>query len=49
MKGNLETGEAYYILSKIQKKVISMQLAKYEYHVLTDDFDQLMQEEFYQA
>ena len=49
MKGNLETGEAYYILSKIQKKVMSMQLAKYEYHVLTDDFDQLMAEEFYQA
>lgn len=30
MKGNLDTGESYYILSKIQKKVMSMQLAKFE-------------------
>jgi hypothetical protein len=49
MKGNLDTGEAYYILSKIQKKIMSMQLAKFEYFVLTDDFDKLMREEFYQA
>ena len=26
-----------------------MQLAKFEYFVLTDDFDKLMREEFYQA
>ena len=26
-----------------------MQLAKFEYFVLTDDFDQLMRDEFYQA
>lgn len=49
MKGNLETSEAFYILSKIQKKVMSMQLAKFEYFVLTDDFDRLMKEEFFQA
>ena len=42
MKGNLETGESYYILNKIQKKVMSMQLAKYEYFVLQDSFDNLM-------
>ena len=47
MKGNLDTSEAYYILSKIQKKIMSMQLAKFEYFVLTDDFDKLMREEFY--
>lgn len=49
MKGNLDTSEAYYILSKIQRKIMSMQLAKFEYFVLTDDFDKLMREEFYQA
>jgi hypothetical protein len=47
MKGNLDTSEAYYILCKIQKKIMSMQLAKFEYFVLTDDFDKLMREEFY--
>lgn len=49
MKGNLDASESYYILSKIQKKIMSMQLAKFEYFVLTDDFDKLMREEFYQA
>lgn len=49
MKGNLDTSESYYILNKIQKKIMSMQLAKFEYFVLTDDFDKLMREEFYQA
>lgn len=49
MKGNLEPSEAYYILSKIQKKIMSMQLAKFEYFVLTDDFDQLMRDEFHQS
>lgn len=44
-----ENSEAYYILHKIQKKLLSMQLAKFEYFVLNDDFDQLMREEFYQA
>jgi len=28
---------------------MSMQLAKFEYFVLTDDFDKLMRDEFYQA
>jgi len=49
MKGNLETSESYFILNKIQKKIMSMQLAKFEYFVLTDDFDKLMRDEFYQA
>jgi hypothetical protein len=49
MEGNFEPSEAYYVLSKIQKKIMSMQLAKFEYFVLTDDFDQLMRDEFYQA
>lgn len=49
MKGNLEASEAYYVLNKIQKKIMSMQLAKFEFFVLTDDFDKLMRDEFYQA
>jgi len=49
MNGNLETSETYYILNKIQKKHMSMQLAKFEYFVLNDDFDQLVREEFYQG
>jgi len=48
MRGNFENNEAYYILNKIQKKMLSQQLAKLEYFVLNDDFDQLMREEFYQ-
>jgi hypothetical protein len=48
MRGNFENNEAYYILNKIQKKMLSQQLAKFEYFVLNDDFDQLMREEFYQ-
>lgn len=47
MEGNFEPSEAYYVLSKIQRKIMSMQLAKFEYFVLTDDFDQLMRDEFY--
>ena len=49
MHGNLENNESYYLLNKIQKKLLSMQLAKFEYFVLNDDFDQLMREEFFQA
>ena len=48
MRGNFENNEAYYILNKIQKKLLSQQLAMFEYCVLNDDFDQLMREEFYQ-
>lgn len=49
MKGNLEPSESYYILNKIQRKLMSMQLARFEFFVLTDDFDKLMRDEFYQA
>lgn len=49
MNCNLENSECYYILNKIQKKILSMQLAKFEYFVLNDDFDALMREEFFQA
>jgi hypothetical protein len=49
MEGNLDPSEAYYILNKIQKKIMSMQLAKFEYFVLNDDFEQLMRDEFFQA
>ena len=38
-----------FYVNKIQKKIMSMQLAKFEYFVLTDDFDKLMRDEFYQA
>lgn len=48
MQGNFENNEAYYIMNKIQKKLMSQQLAQFEYFVLNDDFDQLMREEFYQ-
>lgn len=49
MEGNFDPSEAYYILSKIQRKIMSMQLAKFEYFVLTDDFEQLMRNEFFQS
>lgn len=49
MNCNFENSECYYILNKIQKKILSMQLAKFEYFVLNDDFDALMREEFFQA
>lgn len=49
MNCNLENSEAFYIINKIQKKILSMQLAKFEYFVLNDDFDALMREEFFQA
>jgi len=39
MQGNLENNESYYILNKVQKKLLSMQLAKFESFVLNDDFD----------
>lgn len=48
MEGNFENNEAYYIMNKIQKKLMSQQLAKFEYFVLNDDFDELMRAEFYQ-
>ena len=44
-----DNGEAYFILSKVIKKLLSMQLAKFEYFVLNDDFEALMREEFYQT
>jgi len=47
MHGNFENNEAHYILNKIQKKLLSMQIAKFEYFVLNDDFEQLMREEFF--
>jgi hypothetical protein len=49
LKANFENSEAYYVLSKVQRKLMSMQLAKFEYFVLNDDFDELMREEFYQG
>lgn len=48
MNGNFQNNESYFILNKIQKKLLSQQLAKFEYFVLNDDFDRLMREEFYQ-
>lgn len=48
LKSNLENSEAYFILSKVQRKLMSMQLAKFEYFVLNDDFAACMREEFYQ-
>ena len=49
LRSNFENSEAYWVLSKIQRKLMSMQLAKFEYFVLNDDFDELMREEFYQG
>ena len=48
MKGNFENAEANYIHRKVQKKLMSMQLAKFEYFVLNDDFEALLRSEFYQ-
>ena len=48
MKGNFENAESSYIHRKIQKKLMSMQLAKFEYFVLNDDFEALLRSEFYQ-
>jgi hypothetical protein len=44
-----DNSESYFIHSKVIKKLLSMQLAKFEYFVLNDDFEALMREEFYQA
>ena len=44
-----DNGEAYFILSKVIRKLLSMQLAKFEYFVLNDDFEALMRDEFYQT
>jgi hypothetical protein len=44
-----DNSESYWIHQKTIKKLLSMQLAKFEYFVLNDDFEQLMREEFYQA
>ena len=47
MTCNFENSEAFWVLNKIQKKLLSMQLAKFEYFVLNDDFDMLMRNEFF--
>lgn len=44
-----DNSESYWIHHKVIKKLLSMQLAKFEYFVLNDDFEALMREEFYQA
>ena len=49
LKANFENSEAYFLLSKVQRKLMSMQIAKFEYFVLNDDFAAVMREEFYQA
>ena len=48
MKSNFENAESNYIHRKVQKKLMSMQLAKFEYFVLNDDFEALLRSEFYQ-
>ena len=44
-----DNSESYWIHHKVIKKLLSMQLAKFEYFVLNDDFEALMREEFYQT
>ena len=44
-----DNSESYWIHQYVIKKLLSMQLAKFEYFVLNDDFEQLMREEFYQG
>lgn len=48
LKSNFENSEAFFVLSKVQRKLMSMQIAKFEYFVLNDDFSAVMREEFYQ-
>jgi hypothetical protein len=49
MNNHFENGETHWILSKVIKKLLSMQIAKFECFVLNDDFDRLIREEFYMA
>jgi len=49
MNDHFENSESFWIHQKVQKKLMSQQLAKFEYFVLNDDFDALMREEFFQS
>jgi len=44
-----DNSESFWIHNKVCKKLLSMQLAKFEYFVLNDDFELLMRQEFYQG
>lgn len=47
MRAALENSECYYILSKIQKKLMSMTLCKYENYILNDNFNLLLKDQFF--
>ena len=47
MYGNLDVTESQYILSTIQRKLFSMKTAKFTDYLLKEDFDQIMEEEFF--
>jgi hypothetical protein len=47
MEHFFDNSESYWIHHKVINKLLSMQLAKFEYFVLNDDFEALMREEFF--
>ena len=42
MKNNFENSESNYVHRRVIMKLMSMQLAKFEYFVLNDDFEALL-------
>jgi len=48
MQANLENSENFFILNKVQKKLLSMKLCKYENYILNDNFNLLLKNQFFQ-
>lgn len=48
MQAALENSECFFILNKVQKKLMSMRLCKYENYILNDNFNLLLRDEFFQ-
>lgn len=48
MRAFIENSECFYILNKLQKKLLSMRLCKYENFILNDNFNLLLKDEFFQ-
>ena len=47
MKSNFENSESYYVLNKLQKKLLSMRLCKIENSILNENFDLLLKDQFF--
>jgi len=48
MNNLLDNSEVYWVLNRVNRKLLSMQIAKFVCFILKDDFDTLIREEFYQ-